>query len=243
MMSSGGEHTFGRPVAPQAKIWKFLSFAKLCELLDRSALHCTRVDQFGDTFEGSWPIADARYWEYLDGAATFEDLFKVRRHAVASCWVESATESAASWRLYGNDAECVAIVSRFGALAQASADQARQGGEETWIAGGVEYLDYERKIGMTNAPPDAYRQSIFKVLACKHASYSSENEVRVLAMKNEPEFSPSGADLQVDLSAIVEEVVVSPAAQDWFFELVRKISGMRNLADRVRRSDLRTAAW
>lgn len=242
MMSSGARaaHAFGRPVPLQAKVWRVVSFAKLCELMDRAALHCARIDQFADAFEGRWPAADTRYWEYLPGAATFEDLRKVRRHAVASCWVESPSESAATWRLYGTDAECVAIASRFGALVEASAQQAQRT-RETWIAGGVEYLDYERKVGMAHGPDDPYRQSIFKVLACKHAAYSSESEVRIIGMSNESEFAPAGAEVQLDLGAFVEELVVSPAAQDWFYELVRKIAGMRNLAERVRRSELRGA--
>jgi len=43
---------------PEAKLWRYLSFAKFASVLDSGLLHFTRVDRFDDHFEGAWPLAN-----------------------------------------------------------------------------------------------------------------------------------------------------------------------------------------
>jgi hypothetical protein len=40
---------------PDAKLWRYLSFAKFASLLHSQKLHFTRVDRLDDHFEGVWP--------------------------------------------------------------------------------------------------------------------------------------------------------------------------------------------
>ena len=51
----------------EAKLWRYLSFAKLASLLQSSCLHFTRADKFDDHFEGVWSKSDLKYLLNLDG--------------------------------------------------------------------------------------------------------------------------------------------------------------------------------
>jgi hypothetical protein len=54
------------------------------------------------------------------------------------------------------------------------------------------------------------------------------------------ELAPAGYDVGIDLSELVEGVVVAPEAADWLVDLVRDVSTRYGLAVPVSRSDLDT---
>jgi len=142
------------------------------------------------------------------------------------------------WPLYGGGAESVAITTTFGALDNVLVAQSASAEKEAWVCGGVAYIDFLRDSIMAAPRDDGYRQRVFKVLAVKHASYNYENEVRILGIRNFPEFPEAGIDLVVDPRLIIERVVVNPLAQDWFFDLVSATCRERGL-NQVVHSELR----
>ena len=85
----------------EVKLWRYLSFAGFASLLQSSFLHFTRVDMFGDHFEGVWSKSDLEYLRGLGGfdVASFTKQMK-RTTVAASCWIELTHESAAMWGLY-----------------------------------------------------------------------------------------------------------------------------------------------
>jgi hypothetical protein len=54
-------HFFRNAPTPEAKLWRYLSFAKFASLLQSAQLHFIRVDHFDDHFEGAWPKSDLAY--------------------------------------------------------------------------------------------------------------------------------------------------------------------------------------
>jgi len=81
-----------------SRIWRYLDLAKLIHLAANRTLHFTRIDQFKDKFEGSYPIGNLKNWEYqYPGVGDFSGW---RKFACVSCWYESENESAAMWELY-----------------------------------------------------------------------------------------------------------------------------------------------
>src|SRR6516165_10900839 len=81
---------------PEAKLWRYLNFAKFASVLHSPYLHFTRVDHFDDHFEGAWPRSDLEYWtnerilRAFNVPAFTEDM---RRRVAASCWFESRHKS------------------------------------------------------------------------------------------------------------------------------------------------------
>src|SRR5690242_4102968 len=130
---------------PEAKLWRYLSFARLASLLQSSRLHFTRVDNFDDHFEGAWPKSDVEHWEKLKDFRVVRFTELMRQRVAVSCWVESPHESAAMWRLYAPGAEGVAVTTSFGKLHSLVSTAALPGPE--WLAGAgrVTYLDHSNK--------------------------------------------------------------------------------------------------
>jgi hypothetical protein len=188
--------------------------------------------------------ADARRW--AEESAEFMEQYMVgesmlfRRFTFVNCWHIGDYESAAMWKLYTHAPESVAIKSSFERLVNAFANAP----DEIYV-GGVRYTDYERET----VPEGNEFQRFFT----KRKSFEHERELRAmirewppLAMRAdgtqyqdlsiEPPFL--GKTIPVDVTALVEEVVASPLAADWFVDLVAEITFPDEQAFRVRPSEL-----
>lgn len=139
-----------------------------------------------------------------------------RMYTFVNCWHENETESEAMWKLYtAHQPEGVAIQTTYGALRKAINQPEIQIGRITYENFDVAFL-----------PEDSYGWY-------KRKSFEHEREVRVMIEPDDPEHLKQIEDaykkkhqvrisLDVDLDALVENVYVSPYANDWFKELVEK---------------------
>jgi hypothetical protein len=224
---------------PEAKLWRYLSFAKFVAFLDANQLHLTRVDQFDDHFEGAWPKQDFAKWE--DRKATF-DMNKFtergRKLVAVSCWIESKHESAAMWRLYAPGNEGVAIVTSFQKLDEVVTSQGPQQLPDCLAGTGrVRYLDHFTEGLLENGSQNALLPFMLK-----NISYEHEREVRALVnARFDQEIPAGGLDLPVQLTSFIDEIVTSPFAQPWFDKTVRGVGERYGLGDRIRSSLLSPA--
>ncbi|MFA1012252.1 MULTISPECIES: DUF2971 domain-containing protein [Pseudomonas syringae group] len=135
-----------------------------------------------------------------------------------SCWhTDSAdVESMAMWKIYGGSAASVCVESTVGALVNSMIIPA---GLEVH-AGKVSYVDYEKDyIGVDDPLQFFFNKS-------KH--YEFEKEFRFVLHPNKLESLLSaraefGTSIPVEPKSVIESVVVSPAATDWFFDLINLI--------------------
>ena len=79
-----------------ATLWRYMSFAKFCSLMEQEALFFSLVGDMEDTYEGFIypPIVDERE-DHLQQAEQLghDVLHKVTRTSLISCWTESEHES------------------------------------------------------------------------------------------------------------------------------------------------------
>src|SRR5690606_865342 len=117
-----GEHpAFAVPEDPDAKIWRYLGFAKFVWMLDRRRLsmpHCTRME---DPYEGTTPLALVEQLEA--GAKDRDDPDRLRRLAAdfrkgwfVSAWHINDVESEAMWKLFAASRNAVALQTTFARL-------------------------------------------------------------------------------------------------------------------------------
>jgi hypothetical protein len=239
---------FNPPSDPDIKIWRYISLAKLIDLLERRALFFPRSDRLGDPFEGSFPTANrivrAQVGEQLKAGlkmteADANGLSKAlaenrgwfaeefRKHVAISCWHMNEFESAAMWSLYGPLGESVAIQSTYRRFSNAF----RRHNEPVYI-GTVSYLDYDRQ------PID--EGNIYTPYLYKRLSYQHDRELRAIVIKSpDPakyeamipkefwaqETMSTGSHVDVDLDAMIEHIYIAPTAADWFGDVVRAIAG------------------
>ena len=188
-------------VDSNALLWRFMDFTKYVSMLHRGALFFTRADLLPDQFEGlRAPRRQARR----------EEQQRLREQVCLSSWHRNEHESAAMWRIYLSSGEGVALrssVVRLEAGFRATA--------ETVQLGVVRYIDYVRE-----SVPERHELDAF---FCKRKSFDYEREVR-LAWRADLALDEPGRYLPADLQRLIEQVVISPAGEPWFEELVRSVT-------------------
>jgi Protein of unknown function (DUF2971) len=240
-MASSDHPLFRNAPTPEAKLWRYLSFAKFASLLESAQLHFTRVDHFDDHFEGAWPESDLAYWtkeRLIDVFKVADFTEQMRRNVAVSCWFQSPHESAAMWRLYAPGSEGVAVATTFGKLrnfvnaASIEAD---------WIsgAGRVTYLDHSNDGLIKSLRTDERLPNAMMPFMLKNISYEYEKEVRALIIAMPPrEIPEEGFDLPLNLIDFVDGIVINPFCQTWFNKAVAGVAGHYRLGSKLRESSL-----
>lgn len=213
------------------KVWRYLDLAKFVSMLETQSIFFTRMDVFNDPFEGAMPKAilkkqDDLYMEHsLDSGVTagyyaYEArrmLADERKQLFVSCWHASDNESEAMWQLYSDKHKGIAIVSDIDIL--------RNNMPENIELDYVTYVDYEAE-SIPRAPLYMYKRSAF------------EHEKEVRAVIRNDSCKNIGIALNINTNELIKNVVVSPLAQDWFFDVVKSICAKYSCSFKVSNSSL-----
>lgn len=87
-----------------AVLWRYMDFTKFVSLLERKALFFAKASKLSDPFEGSLAqstLAEIQRMGLVNPEVLHEDLRQHRDRHLVNCWHEGAYESAAMWKLYG----------------------------------------------------------------------------------------------------------------------------------------------
>ena len=225
-----------------AVLWRYMDFTKFVSLLHKSALFFGRADKLGDPFEGSYTrpsiaMRRERYGARIPNAILnqmSDALWESRAFTLINCWHWRADESAAMWKLYSRERDDIAIKTNFGSFSRSFVCA-----DDIFI-GTVSYVDYNE----TAISSDDLRVPYF----LKRKSFEHESEVRALTQDfpspdgvyidmTQPVFDV-GTYYAVDLSLLIDEVVVAPYAEEWFIELVQAVANSYNLKAPTRKSSL-----
>lgn len=231
------EHPSFNPPPDNAVLWRYMDFTKFVSLLDKSALFFVRADKLGDPFEGAPTsvnvAAREAFYNSLPETALQGNRInlrqELRRFTLINCWHESSYESAAMWSLYSREKDGIAIKTDFSSFKQSLVSST-----DIHI-GKVSYIDYERDFIPGG---NAYNPFLHK----RH-SFEHEREVRAIHTKlSERGFAQDACEIgmydEVDLSLLIQEVVVAPLAPDWFLELIESVATRYNLQAPVSKSSL-----
>jgi hypothetical protein len=217
-------------------LWRYLDVGRYLALLSSSALHFSRIDCFDDKWEGEYPEPSKARMRQMEAKLGVSGLLpganRWMKHTIfANCWHEADYESAAMWRLYGEEGFNLAIVSSVDKINQALQAEERH----KVYCGRVKYVDYKKDfVSVGNALTPFLR---------KRKSFGFEAEVRLLIWdvpipKKIPEkgkkaktdtlptgkHNIAGLDAKVKLSALLRKVLVSPKAPDWYVNVIREVT-------------------
>jgi hypothetical protein len=213
-------------------IWRYIDLAKLIHLAANRTLHFTRIDQFKDKFEGSYPIGNLKDWEYkYPGVGDFSGW---RKFACVSCWYESENESAAMWELYSRSGQGMAI--------RSTKDKLKDSllfAEEVFFSN-VKYIDFLRDKADISTP--------LEVFLYKRIEFASEREFRAAlfdlpgceefkdgfpilgSVEKQEGFPKNGKDMPVKPEVLIEKVILSPYSKPWYKEMVKDVLGKYDLS-------------
>ena len=226
------EHPLFNPPPDDAVLWRYMDFTKFVSLLDKSALFFARADKLGDPFEGALSKINIALQPILYTQIpkeSFQKLAEIRKRwresTLISCWHERPHESEAMWRLYSSETDGIAIKTNFGSFKTSLTSN------ENIYVGKVSYIDYE-----SNFIPEG---NTFAPYLYKRQSFDHEREVRaIVQMPTLQDICDIGKYYEVDLSLLIQEVIVSPYAPDWLLELIRSVATRYNLKAPIVRSNL-----
>lgn len=230
-----------------AKLWRYMDLVKFLSLLNSSSLYFTRIDHFVDPYEGALGMREnEEAWvdnekKYVEQGLAIKN--KVTNHSLSegeleieanqhlaryreklkswrtsnyiSCWHRSDYESEAMWQLYAKGSkQGVAIQTTFDRLYRSLPDDLQ------FDCGLVNYVDYSN---YNNGNSDK-KFSLFEAPWYKRNSVDYEKEFRIIVEDDrKPAFRDFDKSIKVDLNLLVENVYISPLADDWFVELVRDV--------------------
>ena len=230
---------FIEPKDRNARLWRYMDFAKFLSILDKRALFFPSIATLSavDPYEGEPAFITLIKSARSQGADELRRL-RLQNRVFAnlnffSCWHMNDSESDAMWKVYLKSAEGVAIQSTVGSLIACFHNT-----PDTVYMGEVQYIDHATFT--PTLPLLGYSFYMFKRLAFQH-----EREVRVGTYRGDvnPEYftdqgwlklptenitienilqSPGrkGVYVDIDVSQLIRKVVVSPFAADWFSDLV-----------------------
>ena len=236
-----------KPSEPEANstLWRYMSFAKFCSLLDRKALFFSLVGDMEDRYEGFiYPPKPREHGDSLQQAERIGHgvLHEIARTALISCWTESGHESSLMWKAYAG-AEGVVVRTSF----QNLQESIRSVTELPVTFGQIEYVDYHRnEVARFGWAP----------LLHKRMEYREEGEVRAILpgppwdvpiQQGVPEThipldsdvaEQRGRYILVDLEILVQEIVLPPHAAPWFAQVVKSAMDGSPVRSRVTRSSI-----
>ena len=241
------EHPVFAAPPDETVIWRYTTWGRLCDVLVKNALFFVRATAFDDPWEASHPESHfdpeeaPKRWAHLTAYSpkTIADLQNrelemVRRHEeqrrtlAVNCWHIATEESDSHWRIYGRSDEGIAIRSTVGRL-KAAVDIYK---DRAVNIGEVKYIDFAKETFPTN---NGFWPVVYKRLAFRH-----DKELRAVVWEMEPgpPFGDKGVYVVVDVTALIQEVVVTPLAAPSFLEPVREMVRRFGLSCEVKRSDL-----
>ena len=233
------EHEFCNPPQSDAILWRYMNYTKFVSLLEQQALFFARADKLGDTFEGAlssinrecttlradWDAGYLLQFRYVQ--------MNMPRYTLISCWHESGHESAAMWNLYTSEVEGIAIKTDFDSFKKSFTTS-----QDIWV-GQVSYVDYDSYL-----IPEG--NVIYPFLHKRH-NFEHEHEVRAIALvlpskdgkaDLSQEICDIGKYFEVDLSFLIQEVIVAPRAPNSFLKRIKSIAACYNLEVPVSKSKL-----
>ena len=226
-----------------ATLWRYMSFAKFRSLLERRELFFALVGDMQDKYEGFIIPPLSRNQEphlYQEERRVCDNLHKIARTALVSCWTSSDHESALMWKAYAGG-EGVAIRTTFRDLQESTTSIA----ELPITFGQVKYVDYRQQ----EVPRFGWAP-----LFHKRVEYRGEEEVRALLpgpslkpgyrnLEERIELDPDvekqkGRYIPIGLEILIKEVVVPPHAKPWFTEVVKSAVQQSSVEVDVRKSSI-----
>lgn len=223
-------------------IWRYLDFAKFVDLLLRSQLFFARSDRFEDPFEGVFRLKD---YENMKDFLSNEQVIK--QFYFLNCWHINDNQSDAMWKIFLNTKNGIAIKSTIGNLIKSLEPE-----KDDIFIGKIYYRDFNKVTfdELINEKQNKLfgdRGGSINQFTYKRINFEHEKELRLYyidlpiphTIKNcMPREPLTHKRIDISINELINEVIISPFATNWFKDLVEKFIFKLNLNLVVSKSDL-----
>lgn len=232
-------------LGPNTELWRYMDLARFLALIDQKQLYFSRLHELEDHWEGAYSSSDPLFSRDDPKAVRLAVTDYMNWAPLVSCWHENDTESVAMWELYLSGREGVAIKTAASSLIRLLSM------ERELKLGRVGYCDVDginkepevftfEQGRRTGKRPHHIERYVFR----KNPSYKHEQEVRALIydtysveqaitnsdsaerlksrLRGERPKPPAGLSVSVDISVLIQRIVVSPRFPQWAIKSVQK---------------------
>ena len=230
-------------------IWRYMGLDQLMGLLSSKRLWLSCMTTMEDQEEGLYFHPEVPEIHMIAE--------RYRLESPMSCWSAQPNESLPMWKSYTDRSSGIVLESNVASMVKSLGTQSH----DNVCLGVVQYVG--RKVPLARPEGTAFTDALFR----KHAAFSYEHEVRLLsrafmdkfrnARSSEIVSSDIGSTpitrvlnslpvgrtegVAVDMSALIQEVRVSPFAESWFRDAVRGVMRAFGLGDKsVEHSELKS---
>ena len=226
----------------QEIIYRYIPFWKFMHIVFQRKFYLSRGDQFNDPLEGKETklSRNIRATVHNDEAfASNSAYYDKNRICVAiNCWYAGDTESLEMWENFAPSPDGIAIRSTIHKLKKALSKD-----KNKLCIRKVEYVE-NHDVEFTKFGCPFYPFSI-KI----SRDFKLESEIRVIygdgkaCMDESPLYNASvldevGVELNVDPSILIDTVILSPKAPDWFLNSIQTIISCLKIDLKVKNSEL-----
>jgi len=199
------------PEDKQEVVWRYMPKWKFVDLVKRKQIHLCRADRLQDRFEGTYSrhqIMDMNQWYISKGYEEMIHIDKIRRQSnrqryYINSWCMSQYDLDLMWKAYANSTHAVAIKSnvyRLETICDAAVD--------FWPLD-VSIVEY---LGHTEGHFIDYFANGFDAFIHKDYHFELDREIRLIHYRTYKPSQPESILLPVDLSILIEKVVLAPDA-------------------------------
>ena len=226
-----------------ASLWHYMDDWKFRSWLEEGGIFLTRADRLkpNDGREGTLALGNIRYrnqvyqkGETMAGAYYLysQELERISRHTYISCWRIDEREHQGCWSDYTTGGESVAIRTNYDAILRHT---------HTVFCACVEYIDFIKDWV-------AEGNSVYPFMYKSKEDWEWESEFRLIyqelpksdvVFRDTPSFDCSGENpncgvvLTLDLSRMIQQIVLAPRASANFHKEIETLCVKHNLAGRV----------
>jgi len=229
-------------VTGQAKIWRYMDFAKFVSLLSTKTLWFARADRLQDDpleavsevipyIAPVEPNPGEQIYSVAAEAAR-RQLKDLNKKIFINCWTKREDQSTAMWKLYATHERGVAIQSRVQRLDNAIKLPDGVDRQQLHLAA-VEYVptDTRQTSDLARFVPFPLSE-VMKPAFMKRACFDHEHEWRAALLQWNPDLTfrdVHGIDVSVDIEELIEDVWVSPVAERFFKDAVEWVMSTQGL--------------
>lgn len=217
-----------------APLWRYTDVFKFISIFEEQALYFCRADLFPDPLEGTntEPTIKIRptvyeeapdHWLYVT-LPMFES--RTKKCVYVSCWHNNWTESKDMWNKYSAK---IALKTTLNRLKYSILDKERE-----YLISCVNYIDYKKDF--------IHSLNAFAPFFYKDESYNYEKEVRLAVSQNYSHIGDQNFDelsfdkglfIPVDVTRLIEQVVVNPSVNKEEFRYINHLMKMYNIQKRL----------
>jgi hypothetical protein len=223
-------------------VWRYLDFTKLVDLITSSRLFFCRSDNFEDPFEGIFRLKD-----YEQTKNMFDTQHITKKFYFLNCWHINDHQSDAMWKIFLNTKNGIAIKSTVGNIIKSVENT-----EDEVNISKIYYRDFDKVTHlelMRESQNSRFggRAGGASQYNYKRINFEHEKELRLFhidmpiphVIKNGIPREPlTHKYIDVDLSELIQEIVIAPFADKWFQEMVERLLKKLNLNFKITQSDL-----